>query len=432
MQHSIERLSKNLVKITVTLTKEEVQAGMDHAVEHMGTEITIPGFRPGHAPKTAIRAKIGEEKLFEHAVEEMIHDSFSAIIAQEDLSVVGQPFFAPVKMAVGEEFIYSAEVSLMPGVTKLANYKNITLTETDLTVKPEEFERAKADLRRLRQQETPADTKARAEKGDKVTVDLTMKKEGVSVEGGDAKNHHVYTAEEHYIPGFTDQLIGVSVGDTKEFTLNFPADHPQKHLAGQPIDFTTVVTAIHKLTRPNWDDTFAQSLGLPTIADLEAKLQENLSQERKHADNVRQERELLETIANESTFDEFSDLLVNQEINKMVQELEQWREEQGISFDDYLKSLGKSLAELKLEFTPQAIMRIKVALIIESIAKKEKIAAKETDIDAEIDRRAAGVKDNEQVRNYVYSPAFRERISAQQRNRAVIDQLKQWNKQKNG
>jgi FKBP-type peptidyl-prolyl cis-trans isomerase (trigger factor) len=99
---------------------------------------------------------------------------------------------------------------------------------------------------------------------------------------------------------------------------------------------------------------------------------------------------------------------------------------------DYLKSLGKSLAELKLEFTPQAIMRLKVALVIEEIAKKEQIAADNSAVDAEIDRLAAGMKGNDQVREYLYSPAFRERITAQQRNKAVIEQLKTWNIAKNG
>jgi trigger factor len=201
MHHTLERLPKNQVKITVTLTKEEVEAGMNHAVEHMGADVTLPGFRPGHAPASAIRAKIGEDKLFEHAIEEMIRDSFSAIMLEEDLAAVGQPFFAPVKMAVGQEFIYSAEVSLMPSVIKLGDYKKVTISAADLSVKPEEFARAKEDLRRLRQQESPAAEGVQATKGDKVTVDLSMKQKGVMIEGGDAKNHHVYTAEEHYIPG---------------------------------------------------------------------------------------------------------------------------------------------------------------------------------------------------------------------------------------
>jgi trigger factor len=154
--------------------------------------------------------------------------------------------------------------------------------------------------------------------------------------------------------------------------------------------------------------------------------------ERQRNEQARQERELLEKIANTSTFDEFSDLLINQEVQKMVQEMEQWTEEQGISFDDYLKSLGKSLAELKLDFTPQAIMRLKVALVIEEIAKKEKIEADASFVDAEIDRLAAGVKDNPQVKEYVYSPVFRERIATQQRNKAVIARLTEWNMTKNG
>jgi trigger factor len=432
MEHSLERLPKNQVKITITVSKPEVQAGMSHAVEHMGAEISIPGFRPGHAPASAIRAKIGEDKLFEHAIEEIIRDSFAKVLIEEDLATVGQPFFAPVKMSVGEEFIYSAEVSLMPSVTKLGDYKKINITPEAVSVTPEEFNRAKTDLLRLRQTEAATEEGYLAQKGDKITIDMTMKKDGVSVEGGDAKDHHVFTGEDHYIPGFAEALLGSKVGDNKTFSLEFPKDHPQKMLADQAVEFTALIKSINQLVLPAWDDNLAKSLGLESVAALETKLTDNLKLERQTQEDTRQERVLLETLANQSSFDEFSDLLVNQEIDKMLQELKQWTEEQGVEFDTYLKSLGKSLADIKLDFTPQAIMRLKVALVIEEIAKKEAFTPDEAKIDAEIDRLAQGIEGNEAVKQYIYSPGFRERITAQERNKQVITQLKSWNLKQNG
>jgi trigger factor len=138
----------------------------------------------------------------------------------------------------------------------------------------------------------------------------------------------------------------------------------------------------------------------------------------------RQEKAVLELVANESSFDEFSDLLVNQEIDKMVSELQQWVFDNGMEWEKYLSSIGKSLAEMKLDFSPQAVLRLKVALILNEVAKLEKITADAAEVDKEIDEAAKTVGDNKEAKEYVYSPAFRDRIEHQVRNRAVVEFLK--------
>jgi trigger factor len=181
---------------------------------------------------------------------------------------------------------------------------------------------------------------------------------------------------------------------------------------------------IFTLDIPNWDDEFAKSLGIGNAVELETKIKENLSAEKAEEESRRQEKEVLELIANKSTFDEFGDLLVNQELEKMMVELQDWVYKNGMEFEKYVQSIGKSVAELKLDFTPQAIMRLKVALILNEISKNEKIEVDAADVDKELDEVAKTVGENQEAREYVYSPAFRDRIEHQMRNKKTVEFLK--------
>jgi trigger factor len=146
--------------------------------------------------------------------------------------------------------------------------------------------------------------------------------------------------------------------------------------------------------------------------------------EKEEEENVRQERAMLELLAKESRFQDIPDLLVNEEINKMIEELKHGVEEQGGVFDDYLKSIKKPLPDLKLDFTPQAINRIKAALVIKEVAKKENINPTEQELNDELDHIAEHYKDNKEAKDRIYSPAYRDYLENVLRNRKVIEFLR--------
>lgn len=424
MSYTIEKTTTQSVKIHITIPKEQVSAGMEHAAEHMGENLTLPGFRPGKAPYAAVRAKLGDMALLEHAAEELIRAALTEALLAEDLDIVGSPYFTVEKMAPDNDLVFTAELALMPAVTKLADYAKLTVTAESVEPSEETFAQAKRDLQRMRQTEARAEAGTKLTQGHKAVVDLSMKKDGVSVEGGDAKNHGIYTNEPHYIPGFVDAIMGLQEGGEKTFTLKFPEDHYQKHLAGSDVEFSVKLNEIFEINTPELDDAFAKSLGMENAAKLEEKLKENLTLEKKNEEDRRQEKAVLELLAEKSTFEEINDLLVNQEIDKMVQELRVWVTENGMEFDEYLKSINKSVTDMKLDFTPQAITRIKVALVIKEIAKKEGIKADEKDVDAELDRIAEMVSKDPEAKERVYSPQYRDRVENQLVNRKVIDFLK--------
>lgn len=424
MSHTIERLSDNKVKITVTIPAGAVEEACKEAAAHLGKEITIPGFRPGAAPYDVLKQRLGEMTILEHAAEDLIRSSFVDAMLAEDLSTVGQPYFTMDKLAPGNAFVYSAEIALMPAVTKLADYAKLSVKRNSTEPTTALMTQATEDLLRMRMKEVRAESGRALVKGDKAVVHLNMKKDGVVVEGGEAQNHGVYTNEPHYILGFVDAILGMKEGDEKTFRLKFPEDHYQKHIAGQDVDFTVKLNEIFTTELPTLDDTFAQSFGMKTANELRDKLRDNLRTESAAEEERRLDKAVLDLIADKSSFQEIPDLLVNQEIEKMIRELEHHIETQGMNFQEYLKNAKKSLADLKLDFAAPALQRIKVSIVLKEIQSREDVKVDEAEVDAEVDKIASQFKESDDTRKRVYEPAYREHITQQLVNRKTIELLK--------
>lgn len=423
MSHTVEHVSDNLIKITVVVPKEKVLAAMHVSAEELSRVMNFPGFRPGAASYDVVKQRVGEMKILEEAAEELIRASLAAALLEEDLDIVGAPHFTMDVMIPGEDLIYSADIALMPKVKKLADYTKLSIEKKPTEPTAEVIETAKKDLARMQTKETRATAGKKLEKGDKAVVNLTMKKDGVVLEGGESQNHGVYTTEAHYIDGFVTQILGLAEGDEKTFTLKFPKDHYQKHLADNDVDFTVRLNEIFTIETPEIDDEFAKRLGFEGSAMLEEKLKENLAAESVVEERRRQERECLDLLAQKSEFDVIPDVLVNQELERMLRELEHSVGENGMELKDYLKSVGKTIAETKLDFTPTALTRVKVALLIREIGKKENIDVDSAKVEAELDIIADRLGEDNENRARVYEPEYRDFVESQMRNRAVVDHI---------
>lgn len=421
MKHTLKK-ENNVATFTLTIPQNLVEEGMKQAAQELSQDMKIPGFRPGKAPYDVIKQQVGEMKLLEACAENLIRSAFSKAMMEEDLETVGQPFFNAEKFAPGNDLVITAEIALFPKVTKLTDYKKVKIKNIDAKPKKEHLDEAKKDLARMQMKETPAKKGSKLKKGDKAVISLTMKKDGVVLEGGEGQAHGVYTNEPYYVEGFIDQIIGMSIDETKSFNLKFPKDHYQKHLAGQPVDFEVTLKEIHHVETPEINDDFAKKIGLKDLKDLEEKLQENLKKEREHEEMMRQEREVIDALVDKSTFEKIPDILVNQELNKMVEEIKNKVEEQGLDMDTYLKQINKTLADLKLDFTPTAIKRIKASIVVKEVAKLENIEATDEQLDQALDDLAARYPD-EKSKEVIYSPNYREMMSHQMKNKLVIDHL---------
>ena len=420
---TVEEQEKGLVKITFTVSVSEQQPFLEAAAEHISEHSTIPGFRPGKAGYEVVKQRVGEAKIMEEALEKIVRSLFVKALLDNEIDTVGSPKIDVEKMAPGNELVFTAEVTRMPAVKELADFKTFSVQGKVPEVADHDVELALKDLTRMQTKEVRAVSGSIVKGTDKAVVSMDMKKAGVPIEGGQSPNHAVYLAEEYYIPGFKEQLIGLKEGDAKTFTLAFPADHAQAFLAGQDIDFEVVLKELFHLEPPQMDDSFAQSLGLKDFAMMRDLIHKNLLDEKIREEQMRQEKEALELIANKTQFENIPDLLLNEEIEKMLRELKGRVEEQGMDFEKYIQSLEKTLVQVKLDFTPQALMRIKVAIAMREIAKRENLTVSDEELDKELDDVAARYEDAEDKKR-IYTPEYRQYFEQVVLNRKVIELVK--------
>jgi len=396
---------------------------MKGAAERLSQESNIPGFRPGKAPYDMIKQRVGEMAILEEAVQHIVRAKFTEAIVAEDIDTVGSPEVNMEKLAPGNPIKFQITVALLPEIEKLADYKSKKIDKKPVEVSDEKMEKVLKDVAKMQTKEKVVERAAT--KADKVIVDLTMEQNHVAIEGGASPNFQVFLSEENYIPGLTDKLVGMKAGEEKEFSLKFPDDHFQKNLAGKEVDIKVKMQNVYELEAPEINDEFAKSIGQKDLNALKETLRQNLKAEAEQEQAQRLEQDIFQSLIKDTRFADIPEILVNEEINKMLHELEHNAAQQGMKFEDYLKSINKTMADLKLEFAPQAMERVKAALILRKIIETEKIEADEKELDAEIDKLAANYKDNDDAKKQIYSPEYREYMSNVTKNRKAIEMLKE-------
>ncbi len=341
----------------------------------------------------------------------------------KQIDTLGSPKIDVEKLAPDNDIVFTAEVTRMPKITTLADFKKLSVDAKKVAVEDKDIDLALKDLQRMQTKEVRATEGETAGDEDKLVVSMNMKKDGVPVEGGQSPNHIIFMPEDYYIPGLKKEVKGMKEGESKTFTLKFPKEHVQKMLADSEVEFDVTLKELFHLQPPEIDDAFATSLGLKDVAALRDTIQKNLLNEKEQEETYRQEKEMLELLAEKSRFEDIPELLLNEEVNKMVAELQHNVEGQGMEFETYLKNMKKTLAQIKIDFTPQALTRIKVALIIRAIAKQEGIEVQDTELDAELDR-LAGQYEDKKIKDQIYSPQYRDYTEQMLRNKKVIDALR--------
>ncbi len=419
----IEEKEKNVVKLSFVVTQEEAKPYLEEAARRLSEQTSIPGFRPGKAGYDIVKDRVGEMKILEEALESIVRKSFIEAVLAKQIDTIGSPTIDVSKLAPENDIIFTAEVTRMPRITTLADFKKLSIDVKKVAVEEKDIDFAIKDLQRMQTTEVRATEGEVATDADKLVVSMNMKKEGVPIEGGQSPNHIIFMPEDYYIPGLKKEVKGMKEGETKNFTLKFPKEHVQKMLAGSEIEFDVTLKELFHLESPKIDDAFAVSIGLKDVSVLRETIQKNLLIEKEQEETFRQEKAMLELLAENSRFEEIPDLLLNEEVNKMIAELQHNVEKQGMEFETYVKNMKKTLAQIKLDFTPQALTRLKVALLIREIAKQEKVEVTDTELDTELDR-LAGQYEDKKVKDQIYSPQYRDYTEQMVRNKKVIDVLR--------
>ena len=412
------RLPGSEVKIEITVEPGEYAAYLEEGAKTLSQQRPLPGFRPGHVPLSEAQRAYGEMAVLEAALERIIRAFYVKALLSENIAAIGSPSINMEKLVPGQPLQFHAVTPVEPAVKKLADFKDCQVQQAAKPVHDEQINEVIEQMRKVRRTETLIDRAAG--KDDLLTVDLEMKKDGVIVEGGTGRDYKVYLNEQaNYLPSFAEQLIGMKAGEEKTIEITFPADHYQKHLAGQPVTVDIKAKSVHEMALPAVDDAFAQGVGLESADALKAKLRENLTLE---AEQI----EMLEKLVNGSEIEDAPEILVNDEVRRIMAELRHGIEEQGGKWEEYLTTIKKTADDLRLELVPQAIKRIKTAVLVKHVAKENKIDVASEEVDAEIDRLLGTLRpDDKAMREQVTSADYREYVHATFRNRKTIEWLKQ-------
>lgn len=425
MQVTVEKQPQSHVKLTVELTVKQMQPFLERAAEQLSSEHKIEGFRPGKASLGIVVQKIGAQHVWEEAAELAVRKTFIKAIVDHQLKSIGQPNIGIIKLAPENPFIYTAHVAVLPEVT-LTDYKTFSTKPTAVVVKPEQVEQAIEDMRGMFATEAQADRPAAL--GDKVEVDFNVTVDNVPLENGSSKQHPVMLGSKNFIPGFEEQLVGTKKGEQKTFELTFPKEYHNTHVAGKKATFAVTVGSVFQITKPEVNDEFATKAGtFANLATLRTQLEKNLQAEAQQVADGKFERALLDELIKRTKFTDLPELLLASELSKMLHELqEEVMRQGGIKWEDYLSGIKKTEDELKKELRPQAERRVKSALIIRTIAEREKVTVEDVAVEEEVQATLKIYDSNPEVRARIDTSEYRDYVRGLVINRKVIELIKGW------
>ena len=382
MSVQVEKLEKNMAKLTIEVAAEELEKAIEAAYQKNKSKISIPGFRKGKVPRQMIERMYGKEVFYEDAANALIPDAYEKALDECEEDIVSSPSIDVVQIEAGKPFIFTAEVALKPEV-KLGKYKGVKVEKADITVTDEEVD-AEINKERENNARNIEVTDRAVKDGDITTLDFEGFVDGVAFEGGKGANYPLTIGSGAFIPGFEEQLIGAEIGKEVEVNVTFPEDYQAEDLKGKAAVFKCTVKEIKEKQLPELDDEFASEVSeFETLAeykaDVKGKLEERKAKEAKDA----KEAAVIEEIVKDSEMEIPEAMLATQQ-RQMVDEFAQRIQMQGLSIDQYFQFTGSSYEQMIEQVKPQAEKRIQSRLVLEAVAKAENITATDEDYEDEL------------------------------------------------
>ena len=390
MSVQVEKLEKNMAKLTVEVSAEDFKAAIKKAYNKTKNRFAIPGFRKGKASQAVIEKMYGEAVFYEDAADEAINSTYAQAMKESGLDIVSRPEITVEQIGKDQAFIYSALVAVKPEVT-LGEYKGVEVEKVDAAVTAEDVE---AELKRVQEQNArllTVEDRPVAD-GDQTVIDFEGFVDGKGFEGGKAEDYPLTIGSHSFIDTFEEQLIGKNIGEECEVNVTFPTEYHAAELAGKPAMFKVTVKEIKVKELPALDDEFASEVSeFDTLdeykQDIEKKLQER---KEKAAASQNEDRVVAKVVENASM--EIPEKMIDAQVDNMLRETAQRMQSQGLSMDLYMKYTGMTADQMKDQMRPEAVKRIQTRLVLEAVVKAENIETSEEKLDEEIAKMAEAYK----------------------------------------
>ena len=390
MSLQVEKLEKNMAKLTIEVSAEELEKAIQGAYLKNKNKITIPGFRKGKAPRKMIEQMYVKEVFYEDAANALIPDAYEKALAECTEEIVSSPKIDVTQLEAGKPFIFTAEVALKPEVT-LGTYKGVKVDKVEVEVTEEEVD---AEINKERENNSRTITvEDRAVKdGDMTVIDFEGFVDGVAFEGGKGEDYPLTIGSGAFIPGFEEALIGAEIGVETDVNVTFPEDYQAAELAGKAAVFKCTVKEIKEKELPELDDEFASEVSeFDTLAEYKEDVKKNLAEKKEAAAKSAKEDAAIDAVIAEAKM-EIPDAMVETQQRQMVEDFAQRIQSQGISMEQYMQFTGLDASTLLEQVKPQAMKRIQSRLVLEAVVAAEGLTASEEDFEAEVAKMAESYK----------------------------------------
>lgn len=400
MSVQVEKLEKNMAKLTVEVSAEDFKAAIKKAFNKNKNRFAIPGFRKGKAPQAMIEKMYGEGVFYEDAADEAINASYAEAMKESGLDIVSRPEVTIEKIGKDEPFVYSALVAVKPEVT-LGQYKGVEVEKADASVSAEDVE---AELKKVQEQNARLLTveDRGVEDGDQTVIDFEGFVDGKGFEGGKAEDYPLTIGSHSFIDTFEEQLIGKKIGEECEVNVTFPTEYHAADLAGKPATFKVTVKEIKVKELPELNDEFASEVSeFDTLDEYKKDVEKKLVEKKEIEANSKNEDAVVAKVVENATM-EIPDKMIDVQAENMVQDMARRMQSQGLSLDMYLKYTGMTVEQMKEQARPDAEKRIRTRLVLEAVAKAENIQISDEKVDEEVAKMAEAYKmEVEKLKSYM-------------------------------
>ena len=418
---NVKNVEKEAVhaKVTVEITRAELEPSLNKVYLKVRKDITMPGFRKGKAPRMVIEAAYGKHVFFEDAIEEMFPDIYKECVLTQDMKPVGRPGVSKLDIGDDDSVTLVIETDLYPEVT-LGQYKGLEVEKTDAEVSESEID---AEVERMAQNVARITTVDRAAaEGDTAVIDFEGFKDGVAFAGGKGEDYELKLGSHTFIPGFEEQVVGMSAGEEKDINVTFPENYHEKSLAGAPVVFKVKVREVKETVVPEKDDEFVKDVSeFDTMAELRADIEKRIRDEKQAGiDRAFENAAIEKAVANMTV--EIPDSMVEEELERQMERMDYELRSQGASLEAYAQMMGGNLDNIKNSLRPGALSSVKTNVMLDAVVDAEKIEVTEEECEEEYGKLAESYKlDVEKVKEILDLDGMKGDLQVRKAARLIAD-----------
>ncbi|AGX05728.1 MULTISPECIES: trigger factor [Bacillaceae] len=387
MSAKFEKLEGNQGVLTIEVDAEKVKEGLDAAFKKVVAQVNVPGFRKGKMPRGMFEKRFGVESLYQDAIDFLLPEAYASAIDETGIEPVDRPEIDVEQIEKGKSLIFKATVTVKPEV-KLGEYKGLEVEKLETEVTEEDVNNEITSLQE-RQAELVVKEEGKAENGDTVVMDFEGFVDGEAFEGGKAENYSLELGSGQFIPGFEEQLEGTAAGESKDVEVTFPEEYHAAELAGKKAVFKVTVHEIKGKELPELDDEFAKDVDeeVETLDALKEKIRTRLEESKKQESENNLRDTVVEKAADNAEID-LPAVMIDNEVDRMMQEFEQRLQMQGMNLELYFQFSGQDESALREQMKEEGEKRVRINLTLEEIAKAENIEVTDEEVTAELDKMA--------------------------------------------